>query len=76
MDPITLATLILTAVVKAADLANQAITASKAGDDNAALALLDQAFLRYDADSALVRQQLDAVKADVAAAIAAKFPTT
>jgi hypothetical protein len=76
MDPITIATLVITGAEKAAELAKAALDAYREHDDEKALALLDEALAHFDAGSAGVRVALEAVKARIQARIDAKFPET
>jgi hypothetical protein len=70
---IALAGALLGGAGEVAKLAAQAIAAARAGDDEHALELLDQALARQQADAAAARLELDAVRERVAKRIAAKF---
>ena len=76
MDPISLATQILTAIATGGKLAADAIDASRAGDDAKALASLDDALAHLAAAMPGLQADLLAVKARVQATINAKFPET
>jgi hypothetical protein len=70
---IALAEALLGGAGEVAKLAAQAIAAARAGDDEHALELLDQALARLQADAAAAKVELDAVRERVAKRIAAKF---
>jgi uncharacterized protein YceH (UPF0502 family) len=74
MGAAELASLLLTIGGEVARLAAQAIDASRAGDDQKALELLDAAIAKLRDQVAQLPTALDQVKADIAKRIADKFP--
>ena len=74
MGAAELASLLLSIGGEVAKLAAQAIEASRAGDDQKALELLDQAIAKLRDQVAQLPAALDQVRADIAKRIADKFP--
>jgi hypothetical protein len=70
---IALAGTLLGGAGEVAKLAAQALDALRAQDDAKALALLDQAIAKQQADAAAAAAELAAVRARISAAIDAKF---
>lgn len=73
MGPMEVAALVLGGVGKAAELAAEAIKASREGDDARALALLDEALDHLDANLPNTRANLEAARARVKQKQAERF---
>ncbi len=74
MDIFAVAGMIAAGAAEIAKLANEAIEASRAGNENDALALLDAALARFDSGASTARFELEAIKARIEEKIKAKFP--
>jgi hypothetical protein len=74
MDPITVAGLVAASAAEILKLVGEAVETSRAGNESAALAKLDQALSQFEASIPGTRHELDAVKARIEQQIRDKFP--